>query len=153
MWLGFYWLTNYRSQTPLLWPWPAIGGWPRLSSSHCKGNFWKRRSVAHEHGFSGMVLAVSHAEYWSVTSTCYCDQKSVFVFLHMSKVVGLNVRHARFYTIISRERLFILTGIYVFNCPPVIGAVPTDKPWESWIVEKVTSSTRQLKNGVWLRLI
>lgn len=86
--------------------------------------------MAHEHGFSGMVPV----EFYHMLNIDQLRQRATaiknqfFVFLHISKVVGLNVRHARFYTIISRGRLFILTGIYLFNRPPVIGAVPTDKP-------------------------
>ena len=48
---------------------------------------------------------------------CYYDHKSFLVlfFFHISKVLVLNTRNARFHSIIPRQILFILTAFFSFN--------------------------------------
>ena len=46
-----------------------------------------------------------------------------------SKVLALNDQQAKFFVVISRERLFILTPLFKLNGPPLLAAhaVPTDQ--------------------------
>ena len=58
---------------------------------------------------------------------CYYDQKSFLVFLHISKGLALNAKYSKNFVVISNGRLFILTPLFSFSGPPLLGAVLTDK--------------------------
>ena len=51
------------------------------------------------------------------------------------------------YATISKENLFIDDIFFSFNSLPLLGVVLRDKPSGSWIEEKMTSFTHQLKNA------
>ena len=50
----------------------------------------------------------------------------------------LNAHQAKFFVVILRGRLFIITPPFSFNSSTLLGVIPTDK--------KVASFTHQLKN-------
>ena len=54
-------------------------------------------------------------------------KKSVLGDLHISKVIALNAQQAKFFVVISRGRLFILTPFFPLNGLSFFGAVPTDE--------------------------
>ena len=66
--------------------------------------------------------------------------------LHYMYIVQCN--WPKFEALISKRHLFILTGIFLFNGPPLLHV--TLRSPESWIEEKITSKGHKLKSTMCL---